>query len=73
MDKQLLNIGSLEPLSGLLHLHSDAAQPLAGLSDRANVTANSSTVNAVELHRRPHMAGYFWISVQTVNLRCGCL
>ncbi|AWG53959.1 hypothetical protein D2E51_04855 [Mycobacteroides abscessus] len=44
MDKQLLNIGSLKPLSGLLHLHSDAAQPLAGLSDRANVTANSSTV-----------------------------
>ncbi|RIR58620.1 hypothetical protein D2E33_12095 [Mycobacteroides abscessus] len=44
MDKQLLNIGSLEPLSGLLHLHSDAAQPLAGLSDRANVTANSLTV-----------------------------
>ncbi|EIV27505.1 hypothetical protein I542_1736 [Mycobacteroides abscessus 1948] len=44
MDEQLLNISSLKPLSGLLHLHSDAAQPLAGLSVRSNVTANSSAV-----------------------------
>ncbi|YCU69414.1 hypothetical protein ACRYG0_15145 [Mycobacteroides abscessus] len=44
MDEQLLNISSLKPLSGLLHLHSDAAQPLADLSVRSNVTANSSAV-----------------------------
>lgn len=71
--EQLLNIGSLEPLSSLLHLRSDAAQPLDGLSDRSNVAANYRQSNAVELHHRPHMAGYFWVSVQTVNLRCGCL